>query len=103
MEKEAGLGPVKRLGVRYGRTTKYNLAKIEFEQKKPQKCPYCKKAKAKRQFAGVYECAQCGSKFTGKAYFLEQKIRNEQEEENAELIAAPEAEAAPAAEEEEAQ
>lgn len=101
MEKDAGLGPVKRLGVRYGRTTKYNLAKIEFEQKKPQKCPYCKKAKAKRQFAGVYECAQCGAKFTGKAYFLEQKISNEQEEEPVGVVAAQEE--APAVEEEEAQ
>lgn len=80
MEKEAGLGSVKRFGVRYGRTTKYNLAQIENEQRKLQKCPYCKKIRAKRVFAGVYQCLQCNAKFSGKAYFVEQKIPIEQEE-----------------------
>lgn len=87
MEKEAGLGSVKRFGVRYGRTTKYNFAKIENEQKKPQKCPYCKKLKAKRVFAGVYKCSKCNAKFTGKAYFLEQVVNvSKEEEEIPELI-----------------
>jgi len=89
MEKEAGLGPVKRFGVRYGRTTKYNLARIEKEQKKPQKCPYCKKEKARRVFAGVYECSTCKSKFTGKAYFIEQTLKRsiEPEQTIAQMIA----------------
>ena len=78
MEKKAGLGSVKRFGVRYGRTTKFNLAQIEIPQRKLQKCPYCHKTKAKRAFAGVYECSVCKSKFTGKAYFLEQKVRVEE-------------------------
>jgi len=74
MVKDVGLGSVKRFGVRYGRTTKYNFAKIENEQRKLQKCPYCKKTKAKREFLGVYKCGKCGAKFTGKAYFLEQTV-----------------------------
>ena len=78
MEKKVGLGSVKRFGVRYGRTTKFNLAQIEIPQRKLQKCPYCHKTKAKRAFAGVYDCSVCGAKFTGKAYFLEQKIGAEE-------------------------
>ena len=74
MRKQAGLGSVKRFGVRYGRTTKFNMAQIENQQRKPQKCPYCKKLKAKRIFTGVYACERCGAKFTGKAYFLEQRV-----------------------------
>ncbi|MBI4141362.1 50S ribosomal protein L37ae [Candidatus Woesearchaeota archaeon] len=94
MQKDVGLGPVKRFGVRYGRTTKYNRAQIEIQQKKPQVCPYCKKAKAKLVFVGVYKCSRCGVKFTGKAYFLEQKIKIEEqvpeevlEEAKAEVVA----------------
>ncbi|MBI4140464.1 50S ribosomal protein L37ae [Candidatus Woesearchaeota archaeon] len=79
MQRDVGLGPVKRFGVRYGRTTKYNRAQIEIQQKKPQVCPYCKKPKAKLVFVGVYACRQCGAKFTGKAYFLEQKVKVEAE------------------------
>lgn len=79
MRKDVGLGPVKRFGVRYGRTTKYNRAQIEIEQKKPQVCPYCKKPKAKLVFVGVYKCSHCGVKFTGKAYFLEQKVKIEEQ------------------------
>ena len=74
MGKKVGLGPVKRFGVRYGRTTRFNLAQIEIPQRKLQKCPYCHKTKAKRVFAGVYKCSVCRAKFTGKAYFLEQKV-----------------------------
>ncbi|MEM4263580.1 MAG: 50S ribosomal protein L37ae [Candidatus Woesearchaeota archaeon] len=70
MKLEKGLGPVKRFGVRYGRTVKARLAKIEIEQKKPQLCPYCEQPKAKKLFAGVYLCKKCGAKFTGRAFFL---------------------------------
>ena len=73
MKADKGLGPTKRFGVRYGRTTKYKLAKIEKEQKKPQPCPYCDRLKAKRVFAGVYECRKCNAKFTSRAYFVKKK------------------------------
>lgn len=73
-EENIGLGPVKRFGVRYGRTGKHKLAKIERIQKLPQKCPYCNKPKAKKISVGLYYCYNCKSKFTGKAYSVEQKI-----------------------------
>ncbi len=84
MAVEKGLGPAKRFGVRYGRTVKFKLAKIEKQQRKPQICPYCDKPKAKRIVAGIYECKKCNAKFTGRAYFLKKKppviIRPEAEE-----------------------
>lgn len=70
MKAEKGLGSVKRFGVRYGKTVKDRLARIEQEQKKLQLCPYCEQLKAKRKFAGVYECSRCNAKFTGRAFFL---------------------------------
>lgn len=70
MKVEKGLGPVKRFGVRYGRTVKFRLAKIEKAQKKLQPCPYCEQQKAKKLFTGVYLCKKCGAKFTGRAFFL---------------------------------
>tara|TARA_B100000315_G_scaffold85962_1_gene78820 strand:- start:286 stop:621 length:336 start_codon:yes stop_codon:yes gene_type:complete len=68
MAKKQGLGAVKRFGSRYGRTTRFKRAQIENEQKKPQKCPYCMKPKAKRQSIGIYDCKACGSTFTDEAY-----------------------------------
>lgn len=87
MAKEEGLGSVKRFGVRYGRTGKFKLAKIEKVQKMPQKCPYCNKMQAKRISVGLYVCYNCKSKFTGKAYSVEQKIvTKELPEENVEAV-----------------
>ena len=62
------LGPVKRLGVRYGRTPKYKLAQIEIEQKTKKPCPYCTKKTVTREAAGIYFCEHCKIQFTGKAY-----------------------------------
>jgi len=70
MGSAKGLGPMKRFGVRYGRTVKHKRAKLEREQKKPQVCPYCRRPKAKRLSIGIYHCQKCDSKFTGRAYFL---------------------------------
>jgi large subunit ribosomal protein L37Ae len=69
-EKKLGLGPVKRYGVRYGRTTKYRAAMIEFEQRRPQKCPHCDTNHAKRLAAGIWHCRKCNTKFAGPAYFI---------------------------------
>ncbi|RLE47269.1 50S ribosomal protein L37ae [Candidatus Woesearchaeota archaeon] len=68
MGEKKDLGPAKRFGARYGRTVKKRLAKIEREQKKKHKCPYCSKTQVKRVFAGVWYCRSCGAKFTSKAY-----------------------------------
>ncbi len=80
MEKKVGLGSVKRFGVRYGRTTKHRLAKIEKQQKAPQKCPYCLKFGVKRVAVGIFECPTCKSKFTGKAFTVGALVLGEEEE-----------------------
>ena len=71
MPSKKKLGPVKRLGVRYGLTIREKIDKIEVLQKKPQVCPYCRKPKAKRQAVGIYHCKKCNKVFTGGSYFLE--------------------------------
>lgn len=81
MKTGIGLGAVKRFGTRYGRTPKHKLAKIEIEQRKPQKCPYCLKPKAKRLAAGIWQCMKCNAKFAGKAYALEEIILVKKSEE----------------------
>jgi len=63
-----GLGPVKRFGVRYGRTVKFKRAAVEMLQKASTKCPYCAKHHVKRISKGVWNCLKCGNKFTGQAY-----------------------------------
>ncbi len=67
-EKEQGLGPVKRFGVRYGRTTKSKRAAIEKMQKASTKCPYCNKHKVIKNTKGVWHCTKCKNTFTGQAY-----------------------------------
>ena len=68
MDRKKGLGPVKRFGVRYGRTVKHRLAKVEFEKNSAHKCPYCSKPKVSRISYGIWECRKCGNKFTARAY-----------------------------------
>jgi ribosomal protein eL43 len=69
-----GLGPVKRYGTRYGRTTKNKAAKIEIEMKKDHKCPYCAKPKVHRVSFGIWLCEKCNAKFTAKAYTVGSKL-----------------------------
>ena len=64
------LGSIKRFGARYGRTLKLKLAKIEKEQRKKHKCPYCNSMHVKRLAVGIWFCNKCKAKFTGKAYTL---------------------------------
>lgn len=68
MVKRATYGSVRRLGSRYGRTLRFKLGKIEAEQRKKHKCPYCNYKKVKRVSAGIWYCKKCGAKFTNKAY-----------------------------------
>jgi len=58
----------KRFGVRYGRTVKQKLAKIEESAKKSYKCPYCAASRVKKKAAGIWECSKCGKIYTAKAY-----------------------------------
>ena len=68
MVKRATYGSVRRLGSRYGRTVRFKLGKIEAEQKRKHKCPYCNYVKVRRVSAGIWHCKKCGTKFTNKAY-----------------------------------
>ena len=80
MAAEKKFGSVKRFGPRYGRRLKHKLADIEKKSKKPGKCPYCKKTAARRIAVGIWQCGKCNSKFTGHAYYLEEKIKYSAEE-----------------------
>ena len=71
---QKGLGPVKRFGTRYGRTTKHKLAKIEIELKKAHNCPYCSKNKVSRVSYGIWNCEKCKNTFTARAYTVGQKL-----------------------------
>ena len=61
---------MKRFGARYGRKPKLQFSKIETEQRKKHKCPYCHKVAVKRVSLGIWHCRKCNAKFTGKAYSL---------------------------------
>ena len=65
---------IKRFGARYGRTVKYKFGKIEAEQRKNHKCPYCNAVRVRRLAIGIWNCRKCGAKFTGKAYSTKKKI-----------------------------
>ena len=72
-------GSTKRFGPRYGRTAKRTFAKIEKEQRKLHKCPYCSKVSVKRISAGIWYCRKCKAKFTGKAYTIGEPIKTKEE------------------------
>ena len=72
-------GSVKRFGARYGRRLKERFGKIETEQRKKQKCPYCSAIKVKRLAIGIWQCRKCKAKFTGKAYSVGKKIITKEE------------------------
>ena len=73
-EQHVGLGSVKRFGARYGRKLKIKFSKIETEQRKLHKCPYCSKTAVKRVAVGIWKCRKCNAKFSGKAYSVLKKI-----------------------------
>ena len=74
MKTKENLGSVKRFGARYGRKPKLKFSKIETEQRKLHKCPYCNKVAVKRMAVGIWKCKKCDAKFTGKAYSVSKKI-----------------------------
>lgn len=81
MKAEEGLGSAKRFGARYGRKTKLKFSKVETEQRKLHKCPYCSKIAVKRVAMGIWQCRKCDAKFTGKAYSITKKIITKEAEE----------------------
>ena len=80
MKSQEGLGSAKRFGARYGRKTKLKFSKVETEQRKLHKCPYCSKVAVKRVAMGIWQCRKCNSKFTGKAYSVSRVIIPKEEE-----------------------
>lgn len=84
MKSEEKLGSVKRFGARYGRKPKLKFSKIEAEQRKLHKCPYCNKIAVKRVAVGIWSCKKCNAKFTGKAYSVTKKIITKEAQEIAE-------------------
>lgn len=78
MEKIEKLGSAKRFGARYGTKPKYLFAKIEQEQRRKHKCPYCNAVKVRRVAVGIWHCRKCNAKFTGKAYSIEKPIFTEE-------------------------
>lgn len=80
-EEKPGLGSVKRFGARYGRKPKLKFSKIEAEQRRQHKCPYCSKLAVKRIAVGIWQCRKCSAKFTGKAYSVAKKITLKEEKE----------------------
>jgi len=81
MKSEEKLGSVKRFGARYGRKTKLKFSKVETEQRKLHKCPYCSKVAVKRVALGIWQCRKCDAKFAGKAYSVTRKIVTKEVEE----------------------
>lgn len=73
-EEKLGLGSVKRFGARYGRKPKLKFSKIETEQRKLHKCPYCSRVAVKRVAVGIWHCRKCKAKFAGKAYSITKKL-----------------------------
>jgi large subunit ribosomal protein L37Ae len=69
----------KRFGPRYGRTNKEKFSKIENEQRKLHKCPYCSYTQVKRVAVGIWQCRKCNARFTGGAYSIEKKTFEEEE------------------------
>ena len=74
MKTKEKLQSVKRFGARYGRKPKLKFSKIEIEQRKLHKCPYCSKTAVKRVAVGIWKCIKCNAKFSGKAYSVLKKI-----------------------------
>jgi ribosomal protein eL43 len=62
------VGSVKRFGARYGRTVKEKVGKIEEEQRKKHKCPYCLGVKVRRTSTGIWHCERCNATFASRAY-----------------------------------
>ncbi|MBS3132627.1 50S ribosomal protein L37ae [Candidatus Woesearchaeota archaeon] len=71
----------KRYGVRYGRRLREKVGKLE-QERRSDICPYCRHKKIDRIASGVWFCNKCKSKFTGRAYSVGKKVKEELVEEN---------------------
>jgi len=60
-----------RLGVRYGRSVRSKVTKVEEKQRKKQQCPYCGKVGLKRLSKGIWYCKKCNKKFASDVYYIQ--------------------------------
>ena len=88
------LGSAKRFGARYGTKPKYQFAKIEKEQRRKHKCPYCNAIAVKRIAMGIWNCRKCDSTFTGRAYTITKPVAVEEKIEEPKQIIEEEADEA---------
>jgi len=65
------VGTTGRFGPHYGLSIRKKVKEVEDKQKKRQICIKCNMPCAKRVSTGIFLCKKCGTKFTGKAYFVE--------------------------------
>jgi large subunit ribosomal protein L37Ae len=75
MAEKEKYNSMKRFGPRYGRINKIRVAKLESQQRKSHKCPYCSYIKVKRVNAGIWHCKKCDETCTGKAYTPTTKMK----------------------------
>ena len=68
MVKEKILKSGNRFGVRYGRRNRDNYARIEQEQRRAHKCPYCNLMRVRRKSTGIWHCEKCNAVFASRAY-----------------------------------
>ena len=59
-----------RFGSRYGKRVRVKLVKVETDQRKKQKCPFCEKLGVKRLSKGIWQCSKCKKKFADDTYKL---------------------------------
>ena len=59
-----------RFGSRYGKRVRAKLVKVETDQRKKQKCPFCNKVGIKRLSKGIWQCSRCNKKFASDTYKL---------------------------------
>jgi len=85
------VGSVARFGPRYGVKVRRQVQAIEKKQRVKHPCPNCNHKAVKRVGSGIWQCAHCGVKFAGGAYFptlpkkvLEIKVKEAEVEETGE-------------------
>ena len=65
---KASTGSAGRFGARYGRVARRRVAEIEADMNQDHECPECGENRVARQGTGIWECDDCGYKFTGGTY-----------------------------------
>jgi large subunit ribosomal protein L37Ae len=66
--KTRKVGPVGRLGVRYGVRIRRRIQEVEEGQRGWHRCPKCAAESVRREASGIWACRRCGVRFAGGAY-----------------------------------